>query len=73
MSTASPLLEERLEEAVSVPIERWKFTVSDYYRMAEAGILKDTDRVELIDAGSHGARRSLRAFSRNCAHWENWA
>ena len=28
---------------------RWKFSVDDYYRMGEAGIFKDDERVELID------------------------
>ena len=28
---------------------RWRFTVRDVERMAEAGILKDTDRVELVE------------------------
>ena len=34
---------------MSVQIERRHFTVSEYHRMAEAGILTEDDRVELID------------------------
>jgi Uma2 family endonuclease len=30
-------------------VARRKLTIADYYRMAEAGILSDTDRVELIE------------------------
>lgn len=30
-------------------VERWRFTVSEYYQMAEAGILREDDRVELIE------------------------
>lgn len=33
---------------VQVPVPR-RFTVTDYYRMAKAGILKECDRVELIE------------------------
>ena len=29
-------------------LARRRFTVADYYRMAEAGILREDDRVELI-------------------------
>jgi Uma2 family endonuclease len=34
---------------MSVEVERWLFTVDDYYRMAETGILSEDARVELID------------------------
>lgn len=34
---------------MSVQVERRPFNVNDYYRMAEAGILTEDDRVELIE------------------------
>jgi Uma2 family endonuclease len=34
---------------MSVQIARRSFTVAEYYRMAEAGILSEDDRVELLD------------------------
>jgi Uma2 family endonuclease len=34
---------------VAVKVERWTFTVDDYMRMLEAGILTEDDRVELIE------------------------
>ncbi len=34
---------------MSVQVVRRHFTVEDFYRMAEAGILKEDDRVELIE------------------------
>lgn len=34
---------------MSVVIERHRFTVEDYHRMREAGILGEDDRIELID------------------------
>ena len=48
---------------MSVKVARRQFTVDDYYRMAEAGILGEDDRVELIEGeivemtpiGSHHA------------------
>ena len=38
-----------LTQHLEAPIERWRFTVDDYYRMAETGILPADARVELID------------------------
>lgn len=34
---------------MAVHIARWQFTVDDYHRMRETGILTEDDRVELID------------------------
>src|SRR2546425_467815 len=34
---------------MAVQILRWQFTVADFARMVEAGILAEDDRVELID------------------------
>ncbi len=34
---------------MAVDIARWQFTVTDYARMREAGILSEDDRVELLD------------------------
>jgi Uma2 family endonuclease len=33
----------------STCVETWRFSVADYYRMAEAGILRPDERLELID------------------------
>lgn len=40
-----------VERARRVPVERARraFSVSDYYRLAEIGVLKEDDRVELIE------------------------
>jgi Uma2 family endonuclease len=34
---------------MSVQVEKWVFTVDEYHRMSQAGILSDDDRVELIE------------------------
>jgi len=34
---------------MTIPVSRKKFTVKEYYKMAETGILKPIDRVELLD------------------------
>jgi Uma2 family endonuclease len=34
---------------MSLPLARYRFTVDDYYRLAQTGILGEDDRVELID------------------------
>jgi Uma2 family endonuclease len=36
-------------EAVAVPIPRRRFTVDEYHRMGDAGVLTEDDRVELLD------------------------
>lgn len=39
---------------MTVQVERKRFTVEEYYRMGEAGILSEDDRVELIDGEIYG-------------------
>jgi Uma2 family endonuclease len=34
---------------MSVQFQKWHFNVEDYYRMAEAGLFSENDRVELIE------------------------
>src|SRR5438132_499814 len=34
---------------MSAQLEKWHFNVDQYYRLAEAGIIKPDDRVELIE------------------------
>jgi Uma2 family endonuclease len=56
VSDPSILLHETGEPQEVFPVEtsrqeltRWRFTVHDYHRMGEAGILREDDRVELIE------------------------
>lgn len=35
--------------AVAQPLSRHRLSIADYYRMGEAGILREDDRVELIE------------------------
>src|SRR2546429_3154063 len=39
----------RRTDSMGMPLVRRSFTVGEYHRMAEAGILGEDDRVELID------------------------
>jgi Uma2 family endonuclease len=40
---------EPAQQLQQAPVERWRFTVDDFYRMGEVGILPPDARVELID------------------------
>ena len=40
--------EQAAAPGLPVDLPRWRFTVADYHRMAEVGILMEDDRVELI-------------------------
>src|SRR2546430_4674092 len=36
-------------DSMSAQLEKWHFNVEQYYRLAEVGVLKPDDRVELIE------------------------
>jgi Uma2 family endonuclease len=40
---------EQVEQIQQAPARRWRFTVDDYYRMGEVGILPHDARVELVN------------------------
>ena len=40
---------ESTQQIQQAPVQRWRFTVDDYYRMGEVGILPHDARVELIN------------------------
>ena len=40
---------ESTQQIEQTPAQRWRFTVDDYYRMGEVGILPHDARVELIN------------------------
>ena len=48
MLSADMVPRTRADEAAT-PIPRWRFTIDDYHRMGEAGVVTDDDRVELLD------------------------
>lgn len=50
-SATSPATEaeDRISQTMSQPILHRRFTVDDFYKMSEAGILSQDDRVELIE------------------------
>src|SRR5215212_7305794 len=39
----------QVQEAQSTAVERWRFTVDDFYRMGEIGVFPPDARVELIN------------------------
>ncbi len=57
---------ETKTQSSEVLVERRRFTIQEYHKMAEAGILHEDDRVELIgegdnrDAADRGPSRGVR-------------
>ena len=56
---------EPAAETAAAP-EKRKFTVAEYYRMAEVGILRPEERVELIEGGGFGYGTAGTAARRGC-------
>jgi len=57
---------------MQIEAARKVFTVEEYYRMAEAGILKPDDRVELID-GEIVEMSPIGVRHAGCVNWANQA
>ena len=56
---------ETKAQSSEVLVERRRFTIQEYHKMAEAGVLHEDDRVELIggdnrDAADRGPSRGVR-------------
>lgn len=68
-----------IRQTMSAQLERWHFNVDQYYRLAEAGVLKSDDRVELIEGeiirmppiGSPHAGTVARTYRLLSEHFSN--
>ena len=49
MAQTAPVDRPEAVAALPADLPRWRFTVDDFHRMGEVGILDEDDRVELID------------------------
>jgi hypothetical protein len=70
LESGDMLLNGRRCMAVDVAVARRLFTRAEYHRMGEVGILKSTDRVELIRGEIVEERRASRSrrFPTSCSH-----
>jgi Uma2 family endonuclease len=46
---SAPMVPRQRTQSVAVRIPRRRFTIDEYHRMGEAGVLSEDDRVELLD------------------------
>lgn len=49
MAQTAPVDRSEAVDALPADLKRWRFTVEQFHRMGEVGILDEDDRVELID------------------------